>query len=120
MTGSHPVNIIMIEDDDGHARLIEKNIRRAGILNDIKHFTDGTQALHHLFEAEDGPAKGAPALILLTSQGERPPAEQLLAHNIFACEFKPISESHLHDLVRDLSPPGLHRVDHREERGTPG
>ena len=42
MTGSHPVNIIMIEDDDGHARLIEKNIRRAGVTNAIKHFTDGT------------------------------------------------------------------------------
>jgi len=46
------------------------------------------------------PALGHPALVLLTSQGERPPAEQLQAHNIFACEFKPISESHLHDLVR--------------------
>jgi CheY-like chemotaxis protein len=39
-------------------------------------------------------------MVLLTSQGERPPAEQLQAHGIFACEFKPISESHLHDLVR--------------------
>ena len=26
-----PVTIIMIEDDEGHARLIEKNIRRAGV-----------------------------------------------------------------------------------------
>ena len=25
-----PVTIIMVEDDEGHARLIEKNIRRAG------------------------------------------------------------------------------------------
>ena len=38
----HPVCIVMIEDDEGHARLIEKNIRRAGILNEIRHFTDGT------------------------------------------------------------------------------
>ena len=36
------VNIVMIEDDEGHARLIEKNIRRAGIYNQIRHFTDGT------------------------------------------------------------------------------
>jgi hypothetical protein len=34
-----PVTIIMIEDDEGHARLIEKNIRRAGVTNDIKAFT---------------------------------------------------------------------------------
>ncbi len=62
---SKPVTIIMIEDDEGHARLIEKNIRRAGILNDIKHFTDGTSALDFLFNASDGPSKSGPAMILL-------------------------------------------------------
>ena len=55
----------MIEDDEGHARLIEKNIRRAGILNDIKHFTDGTTALDYLFNDADGPALNGPALVLL-------------------------------------------------------
>ena len=59
------VGIVMIEDDEGHARLIEKNIRRAGILNDIRHFTDGTTALDFLFHAPDGPAKSGPALVLL-------------------------------------------------------
>ena len=59
------VNIVMIEDDEGHARLIEKNIRRAGILNDITHFTDGTSALDYLFNAPDGPALNGPALVLL-------------------------------------------------------
>ena len=28
---SNPVTIVMIEDDEGHARLIERNIRRAGV-----------------------------------------------------------------------------------------
>ncbi|WP_298091649.1 response regulator [uncultured Sphingomonas sp.] len=65
MNDHRTVGIIMIEDDEGHARLIEKNIRRAGILNDLKHFTDGTTALDHLFEAADGPAKNGPALVLL-------------------------------------------------------
>ena len=59
------VHIVMIEDDEGHARLIEKNIRRAGIANDITHFTDGTAALDYLFNAPAGPAKNGPALILL-------------------------------------------------------
>jgi CheY-like chemotaxis protein len=59
------VNIVMIEDDEGHARLIEKNIRRAGINNAIKHFTDGTSALQYLYHAPDGPALNGPALILL-------------------------------------------------------
>ncbi|KQR80421.1 response regulator [Sphingomonas sp. Leaf343] len=60
-----PVGIVMIEDDEGHARLIEKNIRRAGINNPIRHFTDGGTALRHLFEDDDGPAKNGPALVLL-------------------------------------------------------
>jgi CheY-like chemotaxis protein len=38
----------MIEDDLGHARLIEKNIRRAGVMNEIIHAADGTTALQHL------------------------------------------------------------------------
>ena len=38
MNNQRPVNIIMIEDDEGHARLIEKNIRRAGISNDTQPF----------------------------------------------------------------------------------
>ncbi|HBF31219.1 response regulator [Rhizobium sp.] len=39
------VTIVMIEDDEGHARLIEKNVRRAGVGNEIVPFTDGASAL---------------------------------------------------------------------------
>ena len=39
------VTIVMVEDDEGHARLIERNIRRAGVNNEIIPFTDGTSAL---------------------------------------------------------------------------
>ena len=39
------VTIVMIEDDEGHARLIEKNIRRAGVHNEVVPFTNGTDAL---------------------------------------------------------------------------
>ena len=65
MNQHQPVGIVMIEDDEGHARLIEKNIRRAGISNDINHYTDGTTALDFLFNATTGPAHNGPALILL-------------------------------------------------------
>ncbi|CAN5527961.1 response regulator [soil metagenome] len=65
MNAHNSVSIVMIEDDEGHARLIEKNIRRAGILNDITHFLDGTTALDYLFNSPDGPALNGPALILL-------------------------------------------------------
>ncbi|KQT55350.1 MULTISPECIES: response regulator [unclassified Aureimonas] len=65
MSAHQTVNIVMIEDDEGHARLIEKNIRRAGVTNAIRHFTDGTSAMEYLFNAPEGPAKNGPALVLL-------------------------------------------------------
>ncbi len=64
---SQPVTIIMIEDDEGHARLIERNIRRSGINNDIVPFTNGTAAVSYLFGG-DGTGlehKGRALLILL-------------------------------------------------------
>jgi CheY-like chemotaxis protein len=45
----YSVSIVMIEDDEGHARLIERNIRRAGVNNEIVPFANGTQALAYLF-----------------------------------------------------------------------
>ena len=45
-----PVTILLIEDDPGHARLIEKNVRRAGVANEITHKVDGTAALAYLFD----------------------------------------------------------------------
>lgn len=58
-----PVKIVMVEDDHGHARLIEKNIRRANISNEIAHFADGGTALDYLF-SDEVKANG-PLLILL-------------------------------------------------------
>ncbi len=43
-----PVTIVMIEDDEGHSRLIQKNIRRAGVNNEILPFVDGTSGLAYL------------------------------------------------------------------------
>ena len=65
MTQEQPVTILMIEDDEGHARLIERNIRRAGISNEIRHFLDGTSALEYIFKDVQGPAFNGPALVLL-------------------------------------------------------
>jgi len=47
-----PVSIVMVEDDEGHARLIERNIRRAGVNNQIVAFKDGTSALAYLLGAD--------------------------------------------------------------------
>jgi CheY-like chemotaxis protein len=62
-----PVTIIMIEDDEGHARLIEKNVRRAGVNNKIIPFTNGTDALAYLFgrDGSGNESAGRQLLILL-------------------------------------------------------
>ena len=62
-----PVTIIMIEDDEGHARLIERNVRRSGVNNEIMPFANGTAAINYLFGA-DGTGvvhRGRALLILL-------------------------------------------------------
>jgi CheY-like chemotaxis protein len=64
---SNPVTIIMIEDDEGHARLIERNIRRSGVNNEIVPFTNGTAAVDYLFgmDGTGSQRKGEALLILL-------------------------------------------------------
>ena len=66
MSNGKPVSIVMIEDDEGHARLIEKNIRRAGVNNEIIPFQNGTDALAFLFGADEtGEASSRRQLLIL-------------------------------------------------------
>src|ERR1700685_85268 len=61
------VTIAMIEDDEGHARLIEKNLRRAGVHNEIVPLADGASAITFLL-GSDGSGlvnQGRSLLILL-------------------------------------------------------
>jgi CheY-like chemotaxis protein len=62
-----PVTILLIEDDPGHALLIEKNLRRAGISNSILKLDTGQKAVDFLFKQGDfaRDAHPAPLLILL-------------------------------------------------------
>jgi CheY-like chemotaxis protein len=57
----------MIEDDEGHARLIERNIRRSGVNNEIVPFANGTDAMAYLLgnDAAGVQRKGEAMLILL-------------------------------------------------------
>jgi CheY-like chemotaxis protein len=63
---ANAVTIVMVEDDEGHARLIEKNIRRAGVNNAIVPFTNGTEALNFLFGLDgSGEASAGRHLLIL-------------------------------------------------------
>ena len=63
MTSKNPGKIVMVEDDHGQAKLIEKNIRRANISNEIVHFDHGQPALDYLFS--DEVRANGPMMILL-------------------------------------------------------
>ena len=61
------VVIIIAEDDEGHAVLIKKNLKRAGISNEMLHFKDGQETLDFLLQRGNGPRRepGVPYLMLL-------------------------------------------------------
>jgi len=61
-----PVTIVLVEDDEGHARLIEKNIRRAGVNNEIMPFETGISALDFLLgEDRSGESNAGKQLLIL-------------------------------------------------------
>ena len=61
------VKILIAEDDKVHANLIMKNLKRAGISNEIIHFKDGQETLDFLYKKGDGPHRetGQGYLLLL-------------------------------------------------------
>lgn len=46
------LNIIIAEDDEGHALLMKRNLTRSGVINPIIHFKDGEEVLD-FFYADD-------------------------------------------------------------------
>jgi CheY-like chemotaxis protein len=61
------VVVLIAEDDEGHAVLIQKNLKRAGLTNPITHFKDGQEVLDFLFRKGPGPHRvsGTSYLLLL-------------------------------------------------------
>jgi CheY-like chemotaxis protein len=55
------VSIVLVEDDDGHATLVERNLRRSGVSNDFLRFRDGQEAIDYFFGAPEGEAAGYPS-----------------------------------------------------------
>lgn len=56
-----PVTIIIADDDDGHALLVERNLRRTGLKNPVVRFRDGQEVLDFFGERE-GELKFNPTL----------------------------------------------------------
>jgi len=62
------IKILLVEDDDGHARLIERNLRKVSLINPIERVADGQEALDYLLNQgrfADSETFSRPQLILL-------------------------------------------------------
>lgn len=64
---AEPICIVLAEDDDGHATLIQRNLQRSGVLNILIRVRDGQEALD-LIRGEgkyaDQPPRGNILLLL--------------------------------------------------------
>ncbi len=64
---TEPLVILLAEDDEGHARLIQRNLQRAGVSNAVVHAKDGQEALDYIRRqgAHAGRPPGGRLLLLL-------------------------------------------------------
>jgi CheY-like chemotaxis protein len=74
------VVILVAEDDEGHATLIKKNLKRAGLLNEIRHFKDGQEILDFLLgkNNNDKRQKDTGYLLLLDIRMPKVDGEEVL------------------------------------------
>jgi CheY-like chemotaxis protein len=61
-----PFQILLAEDDDGHASLVERNLKRSGIVNELLRAHDGQEVLDYVRRRKlvNGP-RDIPLLLLL-------------------------------------------------------
>jgi CheY-like chemotaxis protein len=72
------ISILLVEDNDGHAKLIERNLRKVNLLNPIVRASDGVEALDYL--RKNAPDGYPPRLVLLDIDMPRMDGIELLSH----------------------------------------
>lgn len=66
MVDRQAIRILLVEDDDGHARLVERGLRKVGLINPIFRVADGQAALDYLrHEGEYTDRPSGPHIVLL-------------------------------------------------------
>lgn len=62
-----PLVILLAEDDEGHATLVRRNLKRSGVVNDVVHVRDSHEALDYVHSrgAYDGRPRPEALIMLL-------------------------------------------------------
>jgi len=60
-----PLHIVLVEDDDGHATLVQRNLERSGLINGFTRLRDGQEALEFLVGPEPTPGSAIADQVLL-------------------------------------------------------
>ena len=75
MQNADHVTIIMVEDDPGHAALIEKNLRRAGLSNPLVKIDNGRVALEYFSRKGEFAGTPLPSSLLVLLDLNLPEAD---------------------------------------------
>ncbi len=59
------VTVLIADDEPGHVNLVKRNLKRAGILNEIMHFNDGQEILDFLFRQNGSEGRDSNTAYLL-------------------------------------------------------
>jgi CheY-like chemotaxis protein len=64
---TEPLIVVLAEDDDGHATLVQRNLKRSGIVNQVIRVCDGQEALDYIRRegSHAGRIPSGPILLLL-------------------------------------------------------
>jgi hypothetical protein len=65
MTMEQTLKLLLVEDDEDHAHLVIRAMRKSGVLTDVTHVLDGAAALDYLRRQSDDPNGLLPDLIIL-------------------------------------------------------
>jgi CheY-like chemotaxis protein len=69
MSTATQLTVLLAEDDDGHASLVQRNLKRVGIANPVLRFRDGASLLEYTAGLDEGGARGHLALLDIRMPG---------------------------------------------------